>query len=143
MSILDQVYATKLYCQVAWEHLEWYIYAIWFDMLLQLHVTTYRRIFLPSQLHALWHDLLPANGHAAANYSYSQLLLSLRQHAFRNKLPGIVIHSDRNLLLFRRENALRLSMYYTDSLCDSQLLLSKRQHAFRNILLSASGRGDG
>ena len=103
----------------------------------------YHHLLLSCRLHPIRLNLLPTAGHAATDRRHSQLFMSLRQHAFRNKLPGIVIRSDRHLLLFRRENALRLSMCYTDSLCDSQLLLSKRQYAFRNILLSASGRGDG
>ena len=100
-------------------------------------------LHLPFRLHPVRLNLLPAAGHAATDRRYSQLFVSLRQHALRDKLSGIVIRSNRHLFLFWKYNALRLSMHYADGLCGGQLFLPIRKHAFRNILLSASGRGDG
>jgi len=100
-------------------------------------------LLLSCRLHPIRLNLLPAAGHADTDRSHSQLFVSLRQHALRNKLPGSVIRSNRHLLLFWKYNALRLSMHYANRLCDGQLFLPIREHAFRNILLSASGGGDG
>lgn len=100
-------------------------------------------LLLSCRLHPIRLNLLPAAGHAATDRRYSQLFVSLRQHALRDKLSGIVIRSNRHLFLFWKYNALRLSMHYADGLCDGQLFLPIRKHAFRNILLSASGLCDG
>ena len=64
-------------------------------------------LLLSCRLHPIRLNLLPAAGHAATDRSYSQLFVSLRQHAFRNKLPGSVIRSNRHLFLLWRDNALR------------------------------------
>ena len=103
----------------------------------------YHHLHLSCRLHTIRLNLLPAAGHATTDRRHSQLFVSLRQHAFRNKLPGSVIRSNRHLLLLWRESTFRFSMRYADSLCDCQLFLPIRKHAFRNFLLSAYGGGDG